>query len=193
MKYIDYRSLSDLTLLYLLKDGNSSAFTEIYNRFSGLLYIYAMKIIKDEEEAEDVVQELFITFWNSRESLEIKTSLSSYLYSAVRYRFFDLLSKKKVRSDYAQAFQSFIDRGAYSTDDYINEKELILLVEQEVSKLPLKMRQVFELSRNAGMTHREIAIELNLSEKTVRNHINHALKILRLKLGSAFFFISLFL
>ncbi|MGV3508501.1 MAG: RNA polymerase sigma-70 factor [Sphingobacteriaceae bacterium] len=180
---IDYSALSDLELLVLVKNDDRLAFDQIYNRFNGLLYIYAVKVTKDKEEARDIVQEIFISLWDKRESLQLNSSLSSYLYSAVRYKFFDLVSRNKVRSDYAASFQSFIDLGTYSTDNYINEKELIELVEREVGNLPDKMREVFQLSRNAGLSHKEIAEQLNISEKTVRNHVNHALKILRLKLG----------
>lgn len=182
---IDYSALSDLDLLLLVKNDDRLAFNQIYNRFNGLLYIYAVKVTKDKNEARDIVQEIFISLWDKRESLQLNSSLSSYLYSAVRYKFFDLVSRNKVRSDYAASFQSFIDLGTYSTDHYINEKELIALVEKEVSSLPDKMREVFQLSRNAGLSHKEIAEQLNISEKTVRNHVNHALKILRLKLGIA--------
>jgi RNA polymerase sigma-70 factor (family 1) len=187
----DLSKLCDIDLFKLMKVGDFQAFTEIYNRYSGLLYVYSLKMIRDKGEAEDLVQDLFLSFWNGRESLEINSSVSAYLYAAVRYRFFDLLSRQKVRSDYVAAWQEFMDQGTYSTDDYINEKELIALVEYEVTKLPEKMRHVFELSRNTGMTHRAIAQQLNLSEKTVRNHINRALKILRLKLGSGLLLIFL--
>jgi RNA polymerase sigma-70 factor (ECF subfamily) len=141
-------------------------------------------MIKDEKEAEDAVQDVFLSLWGSHETLELRSSLASYLYSAVRYKFFDLLSKKKIRSDYAKSLQVLMAQASYSTDDYINEKELVFQVEKELTNLPAKMRQVFELSRKTGMSHRLIAEELSLSEKTVRNHVNHALKILRLKLGS---------
>jgi RNA polymerase sigma-70 factor, ECF subfamily len=193
---VDYSALSDLELSTLLKNDDRLAFNQIYSRFNGLLYIYAVKITKDKEEAQDIIQEIFISFWDKRESLQLKSSLSSYLYNAVRYKFFDLVSRNKVRSDYAASFQSFIDLGIYSTDNYINEKELIALVEKEVGNLPDKMRVVFQLSRSAGLSHKEIAEKLDLSEKTVRNHVNHALKILRLKFGIAvlavLFFINIF-
>jgi RNA polymerase sigma-70 factor (family 1) len=188
----DYSNHSDQDLVNLLKAGNLSAFNEIYERFNGLLYIYARKMVKDKDEAEDLVQEVFITLWDKAGSLELKNFLSSYLYSAVRYKFFDLVSRRKVRSDYAAAFQTLIEDASWTTDDYINEKELSALVEKEVANLPVKMREVFELSRNAGLSHREIAGKLNLSEKTVRNHVNHALKILRIKLGMVIFLLYFF-
>jgi RNA polymerase sigma-70 factor (family 1) len=177
------KNLSDLELTGLLRKGDIAAFNEIYERYNGLLYLFARKITREQSEAEDLVQEVFINLWDRAGHLQINTSLSSFLYAAVRYKFFDLVAQKKVRLDYAATFQTFIDQGVYSTDEYINERELSRLVEQEVANLPDKMRQVFELSRTQGLSHKDIACELQISEKTVRNHVNHALKILRYKVG----------
>lgn len=141
--------------------------------------MYAKNLVRDKDEAEDLVQDVFTSLWDKSSNLDLTGPLSSYLYSAVRYRFINLVAKKRVRSDYAQTLQTLIDEGDYSTDSYVNEKELIALIEKEIAKLPEKMRNVFELSRNFGLSHNQIARQLNLSEKTVKNHINHALKVLR--------------
>lgn len=185
-----YSSLSDSELTDLLKSGDQGAFTEIYNRFKGLLFIYACKVARDEGVAEDLVQELFIYIWDKRQMINFTSSLSSYLYSAIRYKFFDLIDKQKVRTDYVNAFQLFLDKGEYLTDNYIAEKELSAIIEREVSNLPAKMQEVFLLSRKVNLSNKEIAEHLGISEKTVKNQLSTALKILRVKLG---FFSFLFL
>ena len=186
-----YSSFTDLELTNLLKSGDRTAFLEIYNRFQGLLYIYACKIIKDEEDAEDIVQEVFLYLWDKRSSIILKSSISSYLYSAVRFKFFNLLDRKKIRTDYKISFQQFLDQGEYVTDNYIREKEFNQLIEKEIAALPDKMREIFELSRKHHLSRKEIAAQLNLSEKTVKNQINNALKILRGKLGIVTFLLFL--
>ncbi len=188
----DYTECSDAELTLHLKARNSKAFDEIFERYSRVLYVYAKNLVRNQFEAEDLVQDIFTSLWDNAAKLELKGSLSSYLYSAVRYRFLNLVSSKKVRADYAASFQFLIDQGSYSTDHYINEKELLFLIEKEVAKLPEKMREVFELSRNAGLSHHQIAEQLNISEKTVKNHINHALKILRGKFEAAAILLYLF-
>ncbi len=188
---VAYDSLSDTEITDLLKFGDQVAFTEIYNRFKGLLYIYACKITGDEDIAEDLVQDIFIYVWDKRETINFTTSISSYLYSAVRYRFFDLVDKQKVRADYVQALQLFIDQGEYLTDNYILEKELAATIEKEVSNLPAKMRAVFLLSRNKNMSNKEIAVQLDISEKTVKNQLSTALKTLKVKLGLFIFLLML--
>lgn len=182
----------DEVLLTLLKDGNEKAFSTIYDRFSMLLFIYACRICKDENVAEDITQEIFIYLWDKRHSLEVKSSLSAYLYSSVRYKFLDLVDKQKVRSDYINTFKKFIDVGNYSTDDYINEKELKGLIEKEIAQLPSKMQEVFSLSRDHGLSHKEIAAYLSISEKTVKNQVTNALRILKGKLNNRSFIFLLF-
>lgn len=187
-----YNSFTDLELTDLLKSGSQSAFTEIYDRYSGLLYVFACKTVKDEDLAEDLVQEVFIYLWDKRHTISFKSSLSSYLYSALRYKFFDLIDKQKVRADYIQAFQLFIDKGEYQTDNYIIEKELTAIIDSEINNLPAKMREIFLLSRKENLGNKEIAERLDISEKTVKNQLSLALKTLRVKLGLlAFIFLLL--
>lgn len=180
---ITYSTFSDRELAAFLKGGDRAAFTEIYDRFRGLLYIYACKIVKDDDAAEDLVQEIFISLWDKRADLVLKSSFSAYLYAAVRFKFFDLVDKNKVRSDYVEAFQLFLDRGECITDNYIDEKELAMRIESEIANLPDKMREVFVLSRKENLSNKDISARLNISEKTVKNQLSNALKILRSKLG----------
>src|SRR5690606_28396009 len=98
------------------------------------------------------------------------------------YKIFDLLDKNKVRADYMDQLSDFMDEGAYTIDHVLIEKELAEQIEKEVSFLPPKMREVFELSRKEYLTHKEIAIRLSLSDQTVKKQIHKALKILKPKL-----------
>jgi len=178
-----YRHLNDITLFHLLADGDEAAFNEIYQRFHGLLYVYACRITREESEAEDIVQELFISLWDRRSSLDVKGSPAGFLYSAVRYKFFDRLDKQRVRKGYQDAFRHFLEQGEYLTDQYVRERELAQLIEKEIRSLPSKMQEIFHLSRKDHLSHKEIAARLGLSEKTVKNQVNNARKILRTRIG----------
>ncbi len=178
-----YKSLTDNELFVLIKDGNKDAFEEIYGRFNGLLYLYARKIVQDEEEAKDIIQEIFIYLW-SNPNIQLKTELSAYLYTAVRYKIFDWLDKNKSKSNYLASLSSFADQGDCITDYYIREKEFALIIEKEVSLLPPKMRQIFEMSRQQYLSQKEIATILDISDKTVKKQMSNAIKVLRLKLTS---------
>jgi RNA polymerase sigma-70 factor (ECF subfamily) len=180
-----------LELAALLKEGENGAFKEIYERYFGLLYIHAYKRLGNEEEAKDVVQDLFANLWAKRESLFLKTNISNYLYTAVRNRVFDVISHKQVESAYFSNLPQFIDSCECQTDYRIREEQLAAMIEKEIQSLPPRMREVFELSRKANLTHKEIALQLNLSEQSVRSHIKNALKSIKSKFG--FFIYLLFI
>ncbi|WP_316842282.1 RNA polymerase sigma-70 factor [Pedobacter gandavensis] len=187
---LNYETIPDNELAGLLRSGDRGAFTEIYNRYKWLLHSHAYKWIQDREEAKDIIHELFVALWTKRESLSFPDNLSAYLYTAVRNRIFNVISQQKTASKYLNSLQAFIDEEQRATDHLVREKQLTLLIEKEIAALPAKMRAVFELSRKEQLSHKEIAEQLSLSEQTVRKHVQHALKILRVKLGiMAFLFL----
>lgn len=182
-----YHNLSDVELTALLKKHDHVAFTEIYDRYRGVLYLHAFKLTQDTVEAEDIVQEIFIYLWDKAATIVFHTGIKSYLYSAVRYKFFNLLDHKKVVTRHEQTFNDFISKGEFITDNQVRENELTRLIEMEIAKLPEKMRIVFELSRKEHLSVSEIAGRLNISNGTVKKQLGNAIRILRLKFGSLFY------
>lgn len=178
-----YGNLSDHDLANLLKNGDELAFTEIYDRYKGPLYVHAFNLLRDREEAKDILQQIFAVLWTGRNDFVLKSHLSGYLYTAVRNKIFKLIAHKEVASKYISSLAEFGAKGECVTDHLVRENQLLAIIEKEIAELPEKMREVFELSRKTGLSHKEIALRLNISEKTVRNQVNNALKILRVKLG----------
>ncbi len=179
----DHKTLSDAQLFSLLCNGDHQAYTEIYDRYSGLLYIHAYKRIRNREEARDLIHELFTVLWIKRDQILLKTELSSYLYRSVRNRVIDLVNHSKIQTKYISFLEGGLHNGSDITDHTVRMKELSQLIEKEVAALPEKMKQVFILSRNQQLSHKEISEELDISEVTVRKQINNALKVLRPKLS----------
>lgn len=180
--------ISDHELLSLIKEGDHAAFKSLYEKYWQLLYVAACKIIKDEDEAKDVVQEIFVSLLNKRTSIDIKGSISNYLYMAVRYKVLDSISRKKVRTDYLDSLNDYISTGDYPTDRLLIEKEINAEMEKEIQNLPARMKEVFELSRKKELSHKEIAETLNISDKTVKKQISNAIKLLKPKFDSYYFF-----
>jgi RNA polymerase sigma-70 factor (family 1) len=180
----DMRSHSDDELIALLKEGDHDALAELHNRYYGILYAHAYKRFPFREEVRDILQELFTYLWHQREQLTIRAGLPAYLYTAVRNRLFKLYRHQKVRAEYAGSLQDYLDRGDNTTENQVSERELVEVIEKEISALPPQMRLIFELSRNSELSHNEIAEKLNLSPHTVRTQVRNALRILRSKLGA---------
>ena len=180
-----YKGLADDELLELLKFGDQMAYETIYLRYWAILYRHARRMISNDEEAKDLIQDLFVNLWEKAESLDIQVSLSAYLYATVRYKVFGLIDKRKVRDNHVRSLTKFINEVEYTTDNCIREKELSRLIEQEISMLPAKMREVFELSRKSHLNHKQISLRMEISDQTVKKQIYNAVKILRLKFGAA--------
>lgn len=178
-----YRECSDEELFQLMQSGDHRAFEVIYHRYKGILYLHAYRKLVSEADADDVVHDLFAALWAKREGIELRENLSGYLYRAIKNRILDHISHKVVVGRYEQSFSQFLAARPVMPDQFVRERELRRIIEMEVSNLPTKMREIFELSRFRQLSHREIAIQMAVSEKTVKNQVNNALKILKRKLG----------
>ncbi|MFA6945614.1 MAG: RNA polymerase sigma-70 factor [Pedobacter sp.] len=175
--------MSDRELTALLHEGDERAFTEIYERYHSLLYIYAHKKLYNKQEAQDIIHEVLTTLWTRRFDFSMQTSLPSYLFTAVRNKALDLFSHKKVEARYLASLQNFIEDAGIQTDFLIRENDLKTLIEKEIQSLPPRMKEVFQLSRKNKLTHKEIANLMEISEQTVSTQIKKALRILRVRLG----------
>nr|WP_121271953.1 sigma-70 family RNA polymerase sigma factor [Pedobacter schmidteae] len=184
---------TDEELFALIKEGNHVAYTQIFDRFYGVLYLHALKILQDEDEAKDLIQELFEMIWARRSTLSLTGSLSSYLYASTRNMVLNRIAYKKVRGRYIQSLGQFMEQEQCLTDFHVREQQLKQLIEQEIAALPSKMSEIFRLSRTEYLSHKEIASKLSLSELTVKTQVKRALKILKPKFGFVISFLLFFI
>jgi RNA polymerase sigma-70 factor (ECF subfamily) len=176
--------MSDMQLIGRLKADDEAALTMIYRRYWASLFKAAFNILKDRQACEDIIQELFIKLWDCRTEVEISISLKAYLYASVRYGVYRQIRTGSVRSE---IFDDLIDRlHTPATHNSIEHKELLMQINQIIDTLPEKCREVYKLSREECLSHKEIALQLNISTKTVENHLTKALRELRGSLGTAF-------
>lgn len=182
----NYHSLTDKELVNALKDGQEQAFTEIYRRYQPALLRHAQRMLGNEEECRDILQEVFIKFWDMVPHFELRVSLSAYLHTLVRNRILDLLAQNKVRLRYFHSQITHDQLLTDETDETIIENELLRIIDEEITKLPDKMRRVFELSRKEHLSHKEISEQLQISTNTVKVQINHAIRRIRKRLGANF-------
>jgi len=181
---------SDHELLELLRhDEHTSAFDEIYKRYWDKLYGAAYKRVKSPEAAEEIVQELFTDLWERRKILNIRSELPVYLFSAIKYKVITYIHKEIVKNNYAHTHFSELSYYDNSTEEKILVDDLNSCLQSQVQLLPVKCKQVFEMSRNGHQSNKQIASQLGISEKTVENQITKALRRLRTSLGVLFFFL----
>ncbi|TDQ10269.1 RNA polymerase sigma-70 factor [Pedobacter metabolipauper] len=183
MKVNEYKNLSDAELCELLSTSDTLAFTELMTRYERLIYNHATNILRDTDQARDVVQELFIWVWDNHKVLTYNLNFASFLYSSIRNKIIDLIRHEKVKVKYLNTLPDFMKTGVAETDHLIRAKNFQSIIERELSAMPEKMRQVFEMSRNQNLSNKEIAEKLDISQRTVEGHITNALKMLRKNLG----------
>ncbi len=178
-----YAQYNDEKLSNLIKLGDHAAFTEIFNRYSALFYNHAYNKLRNEEEARDIVQEVFINLWSRRINLDVTNNLSGYLYTAIRNSIFNLIKHKKVVANYEVIFTQINEQHPVATDYLVREKQFAELIESEIEALPPRMREVFNLRRKEYLSNKEISARMNITESTVADQMKKALRILRFKIG----------
>lgn len=175
-----FSSLPDDELVLLLKGGSEPALTALYLRYWDKLLTVATNRLDDPEEAEECVQDVFFRLWQRREDLQLSHSLATYLAVAVKYRVINAMDKQyRLRNRIERTYADLAGHQAFSAEDYLLEKELKDQIAASVNRLPEKCRIVFKMSREQGLTHKQIASELDISEKTVEAHISKAMKDIR--------------
>ena len=189
----NYQSCTDEELFDLLSADDEKSFETIYNRYWEQLFGNAFKRIKNAESASEIVQDVFTELWIHRHERKVHSSPAAYLHTAVRYRTLNQIEKDGVRTRYRAQTEPEDTGSRNTTEEAIFLRELTGRLDKLISGLPPQCRKVFILSRYEYKNYREIAGELNISEKTVENHINRALQTLRTHLGDLISFIWIML
>ena len=138
---------------------------------------YCSTIVKDMDDADDIVQQVFVNMWQKRKEINIHTSARAYLYKMVYNASLDFLKHTKIKLRHSKEAPEINNVTAFS--DKVAENELEVKIEQAIAKLPEQCEKIFRMSRFENLKYREIAAALNISEKTVENQMGKALKIMK--------------
>lgn len=163
--------------------ADPKAFENLFHEYYDSLCSYAFHFLKEQAGAEEIVQDIFFTLWQKRESLDIKVSLKAYLYQATKNRCLNLIKHIEIRENYKTHNQNVRDERELSLENTMEEMELNTIIQEAISSLPKERQKIFRLSRFEDLKYKEIAEELNISIKTVENQMSKALKFLREQLS----------
>jgi RNA polymerase sigma-70 factor, ECF subfamily len=177
----DKRS-TDMYFFERMKAGEEEAFNYFFTYYYSGLCIYARKLLNNSGEEEEVVQHIFLKFWQDRNMMVITDSVASYLFQSVRNRCFDILKHKKVENSYLEKLSETKKEIFNNPWETYIEAELYGILMNAVNELPPECQKVFMHSRFDALRNKEIAEKLKISVKTVENQISKALKILRVRL-----------
>lgn len=176
---VAYNTYEDAQLVTLLCSGDHAAFTEIYNRYwERMLYMAGIKY-GSVAMAEEIVQEIFLDLWNRREQLQIEKSLGAYLAVAVKYKVINAQAKSRKEISLQNEAIQKIEPAENPVEEWVRFQELRQMISEGINKLPERCRITYQLSREEGLTLKEVASRLNITEKAVEANITRALKLLR--------------
>lgn len=174
-------------LLESIKKGDKKAFGYLFERFYPVMVEQAYARIHDLQAAEDLVQEIFVDYWQKRRELQIKSNLAGYFLTAVRYKVYRYIDRQRLVTPLSEDH----DKHYFEKGDILAFEELFEQLQILVDKLPAKEKEVFLLSRFEHLKISEIAEKLNIAPQTVNNRMSQALKFLRTELKHYLFLIPI--
>ena len=170
---------TDQALWHMMCNDQTSAFEEIYNRYSRRMYAYAMQVLQKEAVCEDIIQDVFVDFWSKRKTTQI-ANIKSYLFQSVKFQIFKYLRDQRMSAEDLTRL-NIIDV-SMDVSQHLEVAELESLIRSQVERLSPKCQQVFVMSRYDFKSNKEIAHELGVTEQAVKNQISKALKFIRQEL-----------
>lgn len=188
---VDYSKLPDDELYALLRQDNEEAFTLLYHRYWKRMLYKAMLKLQSETDAEEVVQDTFVDIWKGRHRIAIQHTFHTYIAAIVRYKVMAKMAvnKKQIQNNVTDLGQLHIADN--STEQWLSFYDLQQEIETAIKALPEKCQLIFRMSREAGKSDKQIAQDLDISQKTVEAHITRALKSLRTSINQFLTLLSL--
>jgi RNA polymerase sigma-70 factor (ECF subfamily) len=174
---------SDTDLILALKEGNLNAFNQVFDRYAKRLYRFSMGYLKSAENAEEIVQEVFLKIWNNREELIVQKSFDSYLFTIAKNGILNTIRKSKSEQAYLN-YAKLYPRKNVLLDQELDFKELEKAYLEAIAQLSPRRKEIFLLSREQSLSNAEIAKKMNISVKTVENQMTSALAEIRKNLRS---------
>ncbi len=181
MKKADY--ISDTDRVRALKNGDLCAFNELFDRYGKRLYRFSMGYLKSVEDAEEIVQEVFLKIWNNREELSAQKSFESYLFTIAKNGILNSIRKSKSEQAYLNYAKLHPSKNIL-LDEELNFVELEKAYKEVVAQLSPRRKEIFLFKREQSLSNAEIAEKMNISVKTVENQMTSALYEIRKNLRS---------
>lgn len=173
---------TDSLLLAELRRGSRNAFSSLFRKYYQDLIFFGGTFLPDRASCEDIVQNIFVRLWENREYIYIEDSLKSFLLRSVQNACIDELRHKQSVNEYEKYMETFTDCGSMDTEKYILYSDMHAQLEKALQRLPELCRQAFVMNRFERLKYKEIARQLNVSERTVEVRIGKAIGLLRVYL-----------
>jgi RNA polymerase sigma-70 factor (ECF subfamily) len=175
--------VSDADLMSNIKAGNMWAFDQLYNRYCKRLLSFSLSIVKSREEAENILQEVFLALWLNRNQISNEASVKYYIFTIAYNTSISALRRKAKDEKFLEQLKDLQELTAEPEDLQTEYSDLQGKLSEILNDLPARQREIFILHKVNGLKYQEIASKLNISVNTIENHMSRALKTIRSKLG----------
>jgi RNA polymerase sigma-70 factor (ECF subfamily) len=170
---------SDLELVPLVQKGMKAAYQELFERYAPRIYQFSLSYLKNELDAEGLVQDVFLKIWERRDKLDSTKNIKAFIFKIAINSIYDLIRRRNIE----HAFQDFTraQENSYTDTTWhtIIWDEMLMNLDELVKQMPEQRRKIFRMSREKGLSNDEIARELNLSKRTVENQLYRAIAFLK--------------
>ena len=177
----------------MLQKGDLRAFDKLYHFYSPKLYRFAFSLLKNNEDAEGIVQEVFLILWRKRNEIDSTKFFKSYLFTISHNLVIDQLRKRLKEKEYQAYLEMYFASVTLAPEQMTDYNIIKSQVDKAIEELPEKRKQIYKLSREKGLSHKEISKQLNISDKTVENQITLALRHVKNRLGTEILSVMLYL
>jgi len=188
----EYDLHTDEDLMQEIKADNMFAFDVLYRKYSKRIYKFGFSILKSQEEAENLIQDVYLNFWENRHKVEENSSIKSYLFTIAYNSSISIIRKKARETQFIEYLKTLQDLNEEPVNVELEYNELTNKLDEIINALPRRQKEVYLLNRVECLKYKEIADRLHISVNTIENHMSRALKTIREKLGNYSFMAILF-
>lgn len=174
-----FENISDSDLAGKIKSGEKNAYQVLFERYAPRIYQFSFTYLKNQADAEELVQDVFLKIWEKRENIDQSKNLKAFIFKVAVNTIYDFIRHKNIEN----AFNDFVklnsETGSNNTWHSVIYDDLFENLQKLVLQLPIQQQRIFKMSREEGLDNDEIAQKLNLSKRTVENHLYRALTFLK--------------
>lgn len=185
-------NINDSELARKIRTGEKNAYQQLFERYAPRIFQFSLSYLKNQADAEELVQDVFLKIWEKRETLDQSKNIKSFIFKVAVNTIYDFIRHKNIENAFNDFARVNFETNSNNTWHTVIFDEMTANLVEMIAKLPVQQQRIFQLSKDEGLTNEEIAAKLNLSKRTVENHLYRAISFLKVNFKNETFISVLF-